>query len=71
MDIFYYLFFEMEGRGIFYWIATVALAAYLFKVSIFSILSYTAIQIPFDIEIFSFLIKFFLTMIAELTCRKN
>ena len=27
MDILYYLFFEMEGRGIFYWIATVALAA--------------------------------------------
>tara|TARA_B100000575_G_C22690809_1_gene418930 strand:- start:151 stop:354 length:204 start_codon:yes stop_codon:yes gene_type:complete len=26
MDILYYLFFEMEGRGIFYWIATVALA---------------------------------------------
>ena len=26
MDILYYLFFEMEGRGIFCWIATVALA---------------------------------------------
>ena len=26
MDILYYLFFEMEGRGIFYWIATVLLA---------------------------------------------
>ena len=26
MDTLYYLFFEMEGRGIFYWIATVLLA---------------------------------------------